>query len=140
MAQAKDPSMQGSRNCFQFRVYVEDTDAGGVVYYANYLKFMERARTEFIRQLGINKARMNELNVVFVVRQVLIQYLAPAYLDDELLVQADPMQRSRCAMTFAQDILRVGDACLLCKAQVQVVCVNKRTMRPCPLPASIPAP
>ena len=129
--------MPGSKHGFPFRVYVEDTDAGGVVYYANYLKFMERARTEFIRQLGINKAKMNELNILFVVRQVVIKYLAPAYLDDELLVQADPLRHSKCAVTFAQDIVRVGDQRLLCSAQAQVVCVSRSVLRPCPLPPAI---
>ena len=122
---------------FHQRVYMEDTDAGGVVYYANYLKFMERARTESIRNLGMDKESMRLRNILFVVRQVQIRYLAPAYLDDILRVRADTVERSKCAMTFAQDISRVHDNALLCRAQVQVVCVNTQKLCPCPLPKEI---
>ena len=124
---------------FHQRVYMEDTDAGGVVYYANYLKFMERARTEFIRNLGLDKESMRLQNILFVVRQVQIRYLVPAYLDDMLRVRADTAETSKCAMTFDQDISRVRDKTLtlLCRAQVQVVCVNTERLCPCPLPKEV---
>jgi len=106
------------------RIYWEDTDAGGVVYYANYLRFLERVRTEWLRSLGIDQSQVrDEHGVVFVVREVAIEYLAPAKLDDELESRIDAVERRSASMTFAQRILRRIDGAVLVTARVRVACV-----------------
>ncbi len=119
------------------RVYYEDTDAGGVVYYANYLKFMERARTEWLRLLGFDQATlMRDAAILFAVRRVDIDYLMPARLDDELLVEAMIDTVGRASLTFRQRILRPpGD--LICKATVKIVCLDGNTFRPTAIPGNI---
>lgn len=116
------------------RVYYEDTDAGGIVYYVNYLKFMERARTEWLRSLGWDQSL---LPVLFVVRKVETEYFQPARLDDLLQVDAC-LETSRGArLIFLQQIKREGE--LLCQARVEVACVDRTHLRPCRLPASLAA-
>ena len=119
------------------RVYYEDTDAGGVVYYANYLKYLERARSEALRQLGIDQmALMRDIGIAFAVRRVEIDYLQPGLLDDELIVEVIVESVSRVSMTFRQRILRAPES-LLVNAMAQVVCVNKDRFRPTGIPADI---
>ena len=88
-----------------FRVYYEDTDAGGIVYYANYLKFFERARTEWLRELGINQSYFLEHHIGFVVRQVIMDNVAAAKLDDLLTIHSSISELKRASMTFQQQIV-----------------------------------
>jgi acyl-CoA thioester hydrolase len=115
------------------RVYYEDTDAGGVVYYANYLRFYERARTEWLRAIGFEQQLLrNEDGIVFAVRHVEIDYLKPAVLDDALQVEATISDLRRASMTFEQRLLRGDD--VLSKAIVRIVCLDSDGFRPVPIP------
>jgi len=115
------------------RVYYEDTDAGGIVYYANYLKFFERARTEWLRSLGIHQqALLAGEGVAFVVRSAAVDYLASARLDDEIRLTLSIDKLGRASVQFVQQAWR-GDV-LLSSAAVKVGCVDAATMRPRPLP------
>lgn len=114
------------------RVYYEDTDAGGIVYYVNYLKFMERARTEWLRSLNFNQSN---LSVLFVVRDVQLTYHLPAVLDDALTVQVKVVGYKGARIIFKQQIIR-GSA-LLCAGSVEVACVDRQSLRPCRLPKSL---
>jgi len=118
-----------------FRVYIEDTDAGGIVYYVNYLKFMERARTEYLRSLGFGKEYIFNQNLMFVVHKVQGEYLKPATLDDELVATAKVIDAGASDITMEQLVYR-GDE-LLCKGEVRIVCVSKEGMRPKRLPKEI---
>lgn len=119
------------------RVYYEDTDAGGVVYYANYLRYLERARTEWLRQLGFEQDRlMRDVGIVFAVRRVEIDYLLPARFDDALTVDAAVETVSKVALTFRQAIRRAPDR-LLSRALVQIVCLDRSSFRPTAIPAEI---
>jgi acyl-CoA thioester hydrolase len=116
------------------RVYWEDTDGGGVVYYANYLKFMERARTEWLRTLGHSQMELAEtLGFVFAVVEVKVNYRRPARLDDELLVSCVPVPEGRASIRFRQTVTR-ADAVVLADGEVRVACVDAKTFRPRPLP------
>src|SRR4051812_47189345 len=115
------------------RVYWEDTDGGGVVYYANYLKFMERARTEWLRSLGHSQAEIAETHgFVFAVVEVHVNYRRPARLDDELTVTCLPVPEGRATIRFKQHVRR-GDE-TLANGEVRVACVDARTFRPRALP------
>ncbi len=117
---------------YQVRVYWEDTDAGGVVYYANYLKFMERARTEWLRSLGFEQQVLRETHgVVFVVRRVEIDYLAPARLDDLLVVTTGLLEMTRTCLTVAQEIAADNR---LTRAKVQIVCIDPESFKPVKIP------
>ncbi|MCB1787217.1 MAG: tol-pal system-associated acyl-CoA thioesterase [Chromatiaceae bacterium] len=119
------------------RVYYEDTDAGGVVYYANYLKFLERARTEWLRDLGFEQERlMRDAGILFAVRRVEIDYLLPARFDDALVVEAAIAELGRASFTFRQRIVRAPDT-LLSTATVTVVCLDKDRFRPTAIPTDI---
>jgi acyl-CoA thioester hydrolase len=123
------------------RVYWEDTDGGGVVYYANYLKFLERARTEWLRSYGFSQqALAQDPGIIFPVVDMTIRYRRPARLDDELLVSCDARPHGATAIRFLQCICRhggdaVGKAETLAEAQVRVACVDASTFRPKRLPA-----
>jgi len=120
------------------RVYYEDTDAGAVVYYANYLKFCERARTEWLRALGIGQQVMlAEQQLGFVVRSVQADYLAPARLDDALEVRTRIATLRRASLVFDHEIHRDNE--LLFSARVLVASVDMRRLRPAALPASLHA-
>ena len=120
------------------RVYYEDTDAGGVVFYANYLKFFERARTELLRIHGINQQELLETTgLVFVVRRVHVEYLHSARLDDALDVTAQARREGRTRLVFDQLIRRVADGRALCRAEAEIVCVAAENFRPQPLPENI---
>ncbi len=117
------------------RVYYEDTDAGGVVYHANYLCFLERARTEWLRSLGLEQDRLRQRdNILFVVRNIDIAYLKPARFNDELRVSAAVAATARASFEFDQTIVRCGDGALLCRAVVKVVCVEADSFRPRAIP------
>lgn len=116
------------------RVYFEDTDAGGVVYYANYLKYLERCRTEWLRSDGHQQGELlREASIAFVVRSISADYLKPARLDDLLSVSMEVTRITRAQIFFRQSIRR-GDEELL-TAQVQVVCVNPAQMKIVSIPA-----
>ena len=108
---------------YSLRVYYEDTDAGGIVYYANYLKFFERARTEWLRELGINQANFLEQNIGFVVRKVEMDNIASAKLDDVLNVNSTIVTLKRASLVFNQQITNQAKQ-LICTATVRVACVN----------------
>jgi acyl-CoA thioester hydrolase len=118
------------------RVYWEDTDAGGVVYYANYLKFLERARTEWLRALGIEQTELAERDgVLFVVRRVEADYLRSARFNDALTVACRLVEVGRASMTIDQRVLR-GDETLL-SARVKAACVTAGQFKPARIPAHI---
>lgn len=118
------------------RIYHEDTDAGGVVYYANYLKFMERARTEWLRQLGIEQTQLKQQHqVIFVVRQVTVDYLKPAWFNDLLQVITHINHLGKASMTMTQTILRQHEA--LCTATIKIALVNLVNLRPQPFPTEL---
>jgi acyl-CoA thioester hydrolase len=118
---------------WQVRVYYEDTDAGGIVFYANYLKFFERARTEWLRATGVSQhALAAEDGAIFVVKHASIDYQAPARLDDVLDLTLSIEKLGRASVQFVQQASCNG--VLLASAQVKVGCVDARTHRPRPLP------
>lgn len=118
------------------RVYWEDTDGGGVVYYANYLKFLERARTEWLRTLGFVQTELaKDPGILFVVSSVNIEYRRPARLDDSLLIVSSCEQEGAACLRFDQRILRGEE--LLVTAAVRVVCLAAANFRPKRLPAAI---
>jgi acyl-CoA thioester hydrolase len=121
------------------RVYWEDTDGGGIVYYANYLRFLERARTEWLRLQGHSQQRLvHEEGILFTVVSLEIEYRAPARLDDELEVSCEPRPQGQASLRFAQSIYRRTPGAereLLAEARVRVACLDARTLRPRRLPA-----
>lgn len=124
--------MSAAEFSIKLRVYIEDTDAGGIVYYVNYLKFMERARTEFMRALGFGKAYIFNHNLMFVVRDVGIRYHRPARLDDELSATVRLVEVRGATMLMQQEVYR-GDE-LLASASVTIACVDRAGVRPRRLP------
>ncbi len=127
---------QGSAFAWPVRVYWEDTDAGGIVFYANYLKFFERARTEWLRALGIGQAHLREaVGGMFVVSETAVRYLAPARLDDELLVTAALQEEGRASLTIAQQALR--GTTVLAEGTIRIGWVDAATLRPGRIPAPI---
>lgn len=121
------------------RVYYEDTDVGGVVYYANYLKFMERARTEWLRALGFEQDRlMSEAGLIFVVAGVEVRYRRPARFNDRLKVTVGIEEIGRSTVAFRQAVLRDGDdGEILCEGIVRAACVDVDTLRPRSLPTEL---
>jgi acyl-CoA thioester hydrolase len=118
------------------RVYWEDTDAGGIVFYANYLKFFERARTEWLRSLGVMQSRLRESSGgMFVVSGTSVRYLAPARLDDELLVTARLEEAGRASLIIVQQALRGGT--LLAEGTIRIGWVDGQSLRPGRIPAAI---
>ena len=119
------------------RVYWEDTDAGGVVYHASYLRFLERARSEWLRAMGINQSIVKEsTGLAFLVREMQIDFLRAALLDDELVVSVKVKERRAASILFAQTIRR-ADGAELIRAKVRVACVDVRRMRPVQIPADL---
>lgn len=141
------------------RVYYEDTDSGGVVYYANYLRYMERARSEWLRGLGFEQDELaREHDVVFAVRAAQIEYLRPARFNDRLTVTAALIDEGRASMAFSQHVLRASverapaqgyienNACeemmadeenKLCTGEIHVACLSASRLRPCAIPTHI---
>lgn len=120
------------------RVYYEDTDFGGVVYYANYLKFMERARTEYLRHLGYEQDTLIENeNIIFAVRSVSVDYHSPAHFNEQLEVSAKVIECKKASMLFEQTIYRQQDSKLLCSGTVRIASLKADTFKPCPVPAKI---
>ena len=121
---------------FHIRVYWEDTDAGGIVFYANYLKFFERARTEWLRSLGIEQQQLKETTGgMFVVAETTLRYLRPARLDDELIVTARLESSGRASMTIAQQALSKDT--LLCEGTIRIGWVEAASLQPSRIPQII---
>jgi tol-pal system-associated acyl-CoA thioesterase len=130
------------------RVYIEDTDACGIVYYVNYMKYMERARTEYLRALGFGKNNFGEngdasnaiftADFMFVVHAVTVRYQRPARLDDELIATARILERGAARMCFEQRILRASEPSeVLCSGEVKIACVDRRTFKPRRIPKTL---
>ena len=120
------------------RVYYEDTDSGGVVYYANYLKFMERARTECLRTMGFEQDKLRqELGILFAVHSLQVDFRRPALFNDELEVSAEMRSRGRASLTFFQEIRRRGASDVLCSGHVRIACVDAHSFKPVPIPESV---
>ncbi len=120
----------------RLRVYWEDTDAGGVVFYANYLKFFERARTEWLRHLGVGQQALRDSSgAIFVVTDTQVSYRSPARLDDELQVTVTLQHRGNASMTLHQQALRNG--ALLAEGQIRIGCVDAATFRPRRIPHQV---
>ena len=127
--------------CWPARVYWEDTDGGGIVYYANYLRFLERARTEWLRSLGYSQQSLaREPGMVFAVASLTVEYRRPARLDDELSITCEPHADRAATIRFEQAIYRgrlPGDEPPLLTASVRVACVDAHTLKPRRLPESL---
>lgn len=121
---------------FPVRVYYEDTDMGGIVYHANYLRFIERARSDWVRGIGVDQNAMREAGLIYVVRRIEADYLAPAKFDEELLVTTSMHAVTPARMTLIQDVTRDGQP--LFRAQVTIVCITTDG-KPARLPAEIRA-
>jgi acyl-CoA thioester hydrolase len=120
----------------KFRVYWEDTDAGGVVYYANYLKFMERCRSDWLRALGVDQHRMRaERQLQFAVVDMQVQFLRPALLDDEVVVTAELQRLTGATIEFKQAVYR-GDLQLI-SAGTRVACLDSATLKPRAIPKDL---
>ena len=120
------------------RVYYEDTDASGVVYHAGYLRFFERARTEWLRQLGFSQHSLAaELGVAFTLTHVEVEFRRPARLDDLLEISADVREVRRASFAFAQSAHRTATGELLANAQTRVACVQVASFKPCGIPDAL---
>lgn len=120
------------------RVYYEDTDHGGGVYYANYLRFFERARTELLRALGFEQDELAQQHgILFVVRRVEVDYQRPAVFNDLLRVVSEVTDLGRARVTFDQAVYREGEQAPLCQGRVEVACVAAGTFRPARIPTGI---
>ncbi len=125
---------------FQFpvRVYWEDTDAGGIVFYANYLKYFERARTEWLRARGVAQGRLRDATGgMFVVSETAVRYLRPARLDDELLVTARLQEAGRASLIIAQQALHKDGGALLCEGTIRIGWVDAASLQPARIPSII---
>jgi acyl-CoA thioester hydrolase len=117
------------------RVYYEDTDAGGIVYHAQYLHFLERARTEWLRNLGFNQSDLKSQGVLFVVRDMTIKWIDPARLDDELMVNV-VIEQTKKASFIIRQVIMCGNIEKL-SARVTIACLNGATMKPSAIPSYI---
>ena len=140
MARTDTPSSAPSPFRHTLRVYWEDTDAGGVVFYANYLKFFERARTEWLRALGFSQERLRtDTGVLFVVADTAVRYASPARLDDLIEVSVEPRDIGRATMSLHQQAWRTGHTehggpLLLAEGEIRIGCVDAVTFRPQRIP------
>jgi len=123
---------------FPIRVYWEDTDAGGIVFYANYLKFFERARPEWLRSLGIEQSRLREsTGGIFIVGETSVRFHRAARLDDELLVTAAVQETGRASLIIAQQAFQLGSKSLLCDGTIRIGWVDAATLKPARIPPII---
>ena len=120
----------------EIRVYYEDTDCGNVVYYANYLKYMERSRTEFLRERGVDLAAYHEKGLLFTVAEAHIRYRAPARYNDLLDAESRVTETGNSSVVLATTIKRAADGLLLTEGEVRLVCVNSNG-RPTRIPEEI---
>ena len=123
---------------FPIRVYYEDTDAGGVVYHANYVRFLERARTEWLRSRGISQSQLAaDRGLVFAIAGMALNFVAPARLDDALVATCVLVERRPASMKFRQQLVHVHDDRVLVEATVRAACLCARTFRPRPMPDDV---
>lgn len=137
---SKNNNISADTFAWPVRVYYEDTDTGGVVFYANYLKFFERARTEWLRAIGYSQQALAEQQgLIFVVRSTAVDYLAPARLDDELKLTVVVEQFRNASMTFVQEAWRMQGSAptLLARGRITIVCVDAGSFRPQAIPADM---
>ncbi|SDK98647.1 4-hydroxybenzoyl-CoA thioesterase [Modicisalibacter muralis] len=118
-------------------VYIEDTDAGGIVYYVNYLKYMERARSEWLKQFGITQRELLDAGIQLVVHRIECRYAKPARLDDRLMVSAEVVEQSSCRLSFRQRVTGRGEP--LCEASVDIACLDASRLRPTRWPSALAA-
>ena len=122
---------------WKIRVYYEDTDAGGVVFYANYLRFMERARTEWLRDIGFDhKNLIEKYKLIFAVKNLKIYYMKPGYLDDLLTITSKLLNNRGASLVFQQEIINEKDE-LLTQAEVKIACLNSNTLKASPMPEKL---
>ena len=122
------------------KVYYEDTDAGGVVYYANYLKFFERARSEWLNALGLDQALLLDDDIAFAVQKAEIEYIKPARLNDDCLVKSIIVEAKGASLTFEQALYMTKkdeQEKLLCKATIKVACLRLKSFTPCRMPVVV---
>lgn len=120
---------------FNLRTYVEDTDYGGVVYHTNYLKYMERARTEYLISLGYSLPELEKKGLVFVIFKVQIEYLRPAKLNEMLTITAEVAHLGNSSATFSQTIMNADDPDhLYSRAEIKLACIDPKTHRPIFIP------
>jgi acyl-CoA thioester hydrolase len=131
-----EPDTRPGTFVWPIRVYFEDTDMGGIVFYANYLKYFERARTEWLRACGINQGALTEASgTMFVVRSTAVDYRAPARLDDRIEVTSHPSRIGRASVDFDQQAWCNGN--LLATGTIRVGCVDRATMKPAAIPPEV---
>lgn len=120
------------------RIYYEDTDASGVVYHANYLRYFERCRTEWLRAIGFSQEKLkNELAIAFTIADLSVKYLVPARLDDEIEIRLSVAHVGRASLRFAQSIRRVADDATLATGEFRAACVDMRGFKPCAVPPAV---
>lgn len=134
---AREGPGEGAVGSIPLRVYYEDTDAAGIVYYANYLRFIERGRTEFLRALGHDQNLLMKEGVAFAVRSVAAEYLKPARLDDQLMIETAITELGGAQLVFSQRVVRGED--LLLDAKIRVACIDPASGRPIRIPRPIHA-
>ena len=118
------------------RIYYEDTDSGGVVYYANYLKFMERARTEWLRAEGFEQDELiAKEGVIFAVRSVQADYLLPAKFNEEIMINTQVIKKGKASITVEQFVKREND--VLCKAIIKIACLDATSFKPAVMPENL---
>ena len=118
------------------RIYYEDTDGGGVVYHTNYLKFMERARTEWLRNLGFEQDELRDKNgVIFAVRSAQVDYFLPAKFNDELMVSSRVIKKGKASIIIEQEVMRISQ--ILCKGIIKVATLDCESFRPKAMPESL---
>ena len=132
---AHSTSLRNVGQTVSVRIYYEDTDAAGIVYYANYLRYIERGRTEFLRTLGHDQHVLMKDGIAFAVRSVSAEFLKPAKLDDLLTVETAIASLGRAQLTFAQRILRGHE--LLLDAKIRVACIDPLRGKPIPMPRAL---
>ena len=120
------------------RIYYEDTDSGGVVYYANYLKYMERARTEYLRHLGFEQdVLIKNENLIFAVRSVQADYHKPARFNDEINISTRVVELKKASILFEQQVTHRDSQLLLCEGKIRVAALTADSFKPCAIPQFI---
>ncbi|MCE3255200.1 MAG: ybgC [Rickettsiaceae bacterium] len=128
--------LKSDKNSFEYRIYYEDTDSGGVVYYANYLKFFERARTDFLRSKNIIQSELvKNSGIIFVVRNCQIDYLKPAKMDDLVEIFVAVTEVRKASIQMKQE-MKIGEK-TLCKIEVEIACINAASFKPERIPTEI---
>jgi len=118
------------------RIYYEDTDAGGIVYHTNYIKFMERARTEWLRNLGFEQDELRDKNgVIFAVRSAQVDYFLPAKFNDELMVSSRVIKKGKASIIIEQEVLKKSQ--VLCKGIIKVGTLDEKSFKPKAMPESL---